>query len=152
MYMNTKLSASSITPRWQPSSNVDKQAACVSTDILLIVIPHHAHPGLCSLSLWSSKQGFHVRRNNSSGHSADSATPVTYLSLEELLCSGISLHILFLHLLALKCENLYICLMASQRLQRDQCLTTSYPLYALRWNWWGIFCTLFWGRDMICLL
>lgn len=78
------------------------------------------------------------------------------LSLEELICSGISLHILFLHRLALKCENLYICLMASQRLQRDQCLTTScggratsYPLYALRWIWWGIFGALFWGRDMI---
>lgn len=102
------------------------------------------------------KQGFHVKRNYSNGHSADSVTLMTYRSLEEFICSGIGLHILFLHLLTLKCKNLYICLMVSQRLQRDQCLTTScrgrapsYQLYALRWNWWGVLGALFWGRDMI---
>lgn len=147
-----KLSTSSIIPWAQPSSNVDKQVACASANILLIVFSHHAHPGLWSM-FDLQKQGFHVKRNYSNGHSADSVTLMTYRSLEEFICSGIGLHILVLHLLTLKCENLYICLMVSQRLQRDQCLTTScrgratsYQLYALRWKWWGIFWCIILGE------
>lgn len=83
--MNTKLSASSITPWLQPSSNVEKQAGWVSNKLFLLLFPYHAILAFVLRTFGLQKQGFHIRRYYSNGHNADSVTLMTYLSLEEVI-------------------------------------------------------------------